>query len=224
MNTGLHFGCGISAAASLSDRGVSQSSRVRLWPGPCRFLPSEHRRPSKRNRPGSGRSGIAVAKRRDLRAERVAVSELLRYAPSSREHGRRDGLGLPVPAPQGGRSRLPSRVDSLRLCARSLPTATVVWHLAVRPQPEYRQVAMHANSPLKGQRICAQGRGFSQVRRCHEPQRIPNQLLALLTAPGGKRHSTRLVRGRSTKRTNRFHPGQDAATAESRIPRMRGAL
>ncbi len=197
MNASLHFGYGISAAASLSDRGVSQSSRVRLWPGPGRFSPSEHRRPSKRNQPGSSRSGIAAAKRRDLRAVWAAVSAPLRYDPSSRARGRRDGRGLRVPAPQGGLSRLPSRADSLRFYACSLPTATIAWHLAVRPQPECQAVAMHANSLRKRQKIYARGRGFSQVRRCHGPRRIPNQLLALLTAPGGKRHLMDPVRCRS---------------------------
>ncbi len=223
MNPGFHLGCRMPAVASLSGRAVEQSSRAHLWPSRGRFSLSEHRRFSKRHQPGSGRFGIVVAKKQDLRAVRPAVSEPLRHGPSLREHGRRDGQVLRVPARRGGRSRLPSRADSLRPHAGYLLIATVAWHLAVRPQPEYRQVAIHANSRWSGQKICAQGRVFSQLRRCHGRWRIPDQLLALLTAPGGKRHSTDPVRGRSMKRTNRFHPARDAATAESRIRRMRGA-
>ena len=221
MNTGFHFRCGISAGASPSDRGVSQSSRVRLWPGPSRFSLSEHQQPSKQNQLGSGRSGIAVGRRRDLRAVWPAVSGPLRYDPSSPEHGRRDGRGLRVLAPQGGPSRLPSRAHSLRRSARSRQTEMVAWHLAVRPQPEYRQVAMHANSCRKEQRICAQRRVFSQLRRCHGRRRIPNQLLALLTAPGGMRQLKE--RSYSMRRTTRCRPGRNAAIAESHIQRMREA-
>jgi len=221
MNPGFHFGCGMSAAASLSDRGASQSPQARPWPDPDRFSPSERRRFLELRQPGSGRSGISVARMRDLRAVRATVPEPLRYDLSLRGHGREDGRVLHAQGRPDARLPLLSRVTFLQRRALLQANATVALHLGIRMKPEDLKTPTHESSRLHRERICAQGRVFSQTSRCCGLQQNLNPIPVLLTAQGGMRRLKE--RSYSMRRTIRCRPGRNAATAESHIQRMREA-
>ena len=146
MSASLQFGCRNLVAAFLSDQGVSQALRARLWLGPGKFLPSEHRQLLERRLPDSGRFGIVVARKQDLRAVWAAASELLRYDLSWRVHGRRDGRVLHARGRPDVRLRLPSRVNFLQRRALLQANAMVAWHLAIRMKPADLKAAMHGSS------------------------------------------------------------------------------
>lgn len=222
MSASFQFGCRTLAAAFLSDQGVSQALRARLWQGPGKFLPSEHRQLLERRLPDSGRFGIVVARKQDLRAARAAASELLRYDRSLRGRGRRDGRVLPAPGQPDARLSLLSRAHFLQRRALLQANATVVWHRAIRMKPEGLKVAMHGSSRLRRQRICSRGYVFSQAWHCCGLPQNLHSIPVLLTA----QDETPQLKGLSysMRRTNRFHPARDAANAESRIQPMRGAL
>ena len=253
MNSGFHFGCGISAAASLIDRGASQSPQARPWPDPDRFSPSERRQSLGLCPLASGRSAIVVARRRDLRAAvlvRAAASEPLRHARSSHGRDRRDGRALRAQEPRGGQLRLLSRATFLRWHACSLQTSTVVWHLAMRMKPEDPKAAMLGNLRLGSQRVSAWRCVFSgpstehrpsgtvaisvreisdsRISHCSGPWQDPNQAQALLTAQAGNQGLTVLARGYSResysrKKMIRYRLGRNAATSGFRTQRLREA-
>ncbi len=221
MSASLQFGCRTLAAAFVSDRGVSQALRARLWQGPGKFLPSEHRQLLGRRLPESGRFGIVVARRQDLRVARAAASELLRYDLSLRVRGRRDGRVLHARGRPDARLRLLSRAHFLQRRALLQANAMVVWHRAIRMKPADLKAAMHGNSPRHRQRICARGYVFSQTwRRCGMRQNL-NPIPVLLPVQGEMRRLKE--RSYSMIRTSRCRPGRDAANAESRTRPMREA-
>ena len=221
MNASLQFGCTTLAAAFLSDRGVSQALRARLWQGPGKFLPSEHRRLLERRLPESGRFGIVVARKQDLRAARAAASELLRYDLSLRAHGRRDGRVLHARGRPDGRLHLLSRAHFLQRHALLQANATVVSHPAIRMKPADLKAAMHGSSPRHRQRICARGYVFSQTwHRCGMRQNL-SPIPVLLPVQDEMRRLKGL--SYSMRRTSRCRPARDAANAESRTRPMREA-
>ncbi len=221
MNASLQFVCRTLAAAFVSDRGVSQALRARLWQGPGKFLPSEHRQLLERHLPDSGRFGIVVAKKQDLRAAQAAPSELLRYDLSWRAHGRRDGRVLHARGRPNARLRLLSRVNFPQRRALLQAIAMGVSHLAIRMKPADPKAAMHGSSPRHRQRICARGYVFSQSwRRCGLQQNL-TPIPVLLPVRGEMRPLKE--RSYSMKKTSRCRPARDAATAGSRTQRMREA-
>ena len=221
MSASLQFGCTNLAAAFLSDRGVSQALRARLWQGPGKFLPSEHRQLLERRLPDSGRFGIVVARKQDLRAARAAASALLRYDLSLRGHGRRDGRVLHARGRPDARLPLLSPAHFLQRRARLQANAMDVWHLAIRMKPADLKAAMRGNSPRHRRRICARGYVFSQTwRRCGMQQNL-KPIPVLLVVRGEMQRLKQ--RSYSMKRTSRCRPARDATTAGSRTQRMREA-
>ncbi len=221
MNASLQFGCRTLRAAFLSDQAVSQALRARLWQGPGKFLPSEHRQLLERHLPDSGRFGIVVAKKQDLRAAQAAPSELLRYDLSWRAHGRRDGRVLHARGRPNARLRLPSRVNFLQRRALLQANAMVVSHPSIRMKPAELKAAMNGSSPRHRQRICARGYVFSQTwRRCGMKQNL-NPIPVSLLVQGEMRRLKE--RSYSMRRTSRCRLARDAATAGSRTQRMREA-
>lgn len=220
MSTGPQFfGCSTLAAVFLSDQGVSQAPRARLWPGPGKFSPSEHRQLLERSLPGSGRFRTVVARKRDLRATRAAAFELLRFDLSSLARDPKDGHVLHARGLPDARLSLPSRVNFLQRRAFLPVNAMVVSHLPIRMKPEDPQ-AMHVSSPRDRQRICARGYVFSlSLWRCGLQANLNS--LALLTAKGEMRRLKEP--SYSMRRKSRFRPARDAATVGSRTQRMREA-
>ena len=98
-----------------AEREVSRACRVRLWPDPGRFLPSERRRSSTPHWLDSNRSAAVVGRRQDPPAAIRTQFAALWPPPhdrSSRGCAPKGGRAPHVPARQDGPWLLPSREDS----------------------------------------------------------------------------------------------------------------
>ena len=213
-----------------------RSCRVRLSPGLDRFWPSERRRLVEPRRPGSNRNAIVAGRRRDLRAagRRWAAASALHRSDRSRYEREPTGGRAPrvlirscalwLLPPRGHSVRWRVYPVWLRFRADQVAgdRALLIWRRSYLKASSGSQVAPYA--PSNVDRLTDSPailtRGYGRSGRQHSDPSLPQALFGARFRKAQRGPRT----NRSRKRTSRFGPGRNGASAESSIPLLRAAL